>query len=475
MGFGGRGGVAVAAGLSVVALAAAGVVGLDASGHLAGGLFADPSPTPSQTLPRGPVHTPAGPVLPTADPSVPGGPDRSVAAALDRAALQRLLADKDLGPDPGAVVLDGRTGEVLFERDADRPRTPASVAKLATSAAALVTLGPDARLATRVVAGTAPDEVVLVGGGDPTLRVAPQRAGAYPVEADLTTLAAATATALRGRGVDRVRLRVDDGLFEGPSVSPDWPASYVRSGVVAPVTALSVDEGRVRPGKRQRHADPALAAGNDFARLLAAQGVAVAPGIARASAPTAATELASVRSPTVSVLVERALATSDNDLAEALSRLAAHASGRPASFAGGQQTVAQVLGELGVPAAGLHLLDGSGLARGSVVAPTTLAHLLVAALGDDRPELRPLVTGLPVAAFSGTLDDRFDGRTTSPGAGVVRAKTGTLTGVSSLAGTAPDATGRLLVFAVLADRVPPAGTLGARDRLDRIAAALAAR
>jgi D-alanyl-D-alanine carboxypeptidase/D-alanyl-D-alanine-endopeptidase (penicillin-binding protein 4) len=79
-----------------------------------------------------------------------------------------------------------------------------------------------------------------------------------------------------------------------------------------------------------------------------------------------------------------------------------------------------------------------------------------------------------VAAFSGTLADRFGGATPGPGAGLVRAKTGTLMGVTSLAGVVADADGRLLVFAFLADAVPATGMGRARVVLDRIGATLAA-
>ena len=128
----------------------------------------------------------------------------------------------------------------------------------------------------------------------------------------------------------------------------------------------------------------------------------------------------------------------------------------------GAQTAAAILTELTLPAPAA-LLDGSGLARGSRISPAALAELLVAAGGRERAKLWPLVTGLPVAAFYGTLADRFGGATPGRGAGFVRAKTGTLTGVSALAGVVEDADGRLLVFAVLADAVPPPA-LSPRER-----------
>jgi D-alanyl-D-alanine carboxypeptidase/D-alanyl-D-alanine-endopeptidase (penicillin-binding protein 4) len=81
------------------------------------------------------------------------------------------------------------------------------------------------------------------------------------------------------------------------------------------------------------------------------------------------------------------------------------------------------------------------------------------------------VTGLPVAGFTGSLASRF---VHDPaGRGTVRAKTGTLTGVDGLAGTVTTRDGALLGFVAVADRVRTGETLGARDALDRVAAALA--
>jgi D-alanyl-D-alanine carboxypeptidase/D-alanyl-D-alanine-endopeptidase (penicillin-binding protein 4) len=267
-------------------------------------------------------------------------------------------------------------------------------------------------------------------------------------------------------------VRVDDSLFSGPSVAPDWPATYLSSGVVGRVSALSVDAGRVRPGADARVPDPAMAAGQELARLLAARGITVKGSVRRTTAPAGARTLAQVLSPTVAELVEADLSTSDNDLAESLLRLVAISHGRPGSLTAGRTTVGEVLGELGVPTRGLDLHDGSGLARSSTIAPITLARLLQVASGSEHPVLRTLVTSLPVAGFSGTLADRFTRPPSDSGAGLVRAKTGTLTGVSTLAGLT-EQSGRTLVFVVMADQVPGTGTLAARAALDRFAAAVA--
>ena len=92
-------------------------------------------------------------------------------------------------------------------------------------------------------------------------------------------------------------------------------------------------------------------------------------------------------------------------------------------------------------------------ARGNEISARALAGLLVLAASPQHPELRPLLTGLPVAGASGTLADRFGTDRERSGLGVVRAKTGTLTGASSLSGTVVDADGRQLGFVLLADRV----------------------
>jgi D-alanyl-D-alanine carboxypeptidase/D-alanyl-D-alanine-endopeptidase (penicillin-binding protein 4) len=131
------------------------------------------------------------------------------------------------------------------------------------------------------------------------------------------------------------------------------------------------------------------------------------------------------------------------------------------------------VGELGVDLRGVRLYDGSGLSRANRIPALTLAQLLRAAGGAEHPELRPLLTGLPVAGFSGTLRERFVTAPASAGAGLVKGKTGTLTGVTALAGVVPDRSGRLLAYAFMTDHVPVPKTFAARDAMDRMASVLA--
>jgi D-alanyl-D-alanine carboxypeptidase/D-alanyl-D-alanine-endopeptidase (penicillin-binding protein 4) len=134
-----------------------------------------------------------------------------------------------------------------------------------------------------------------------------------------------------------------------------------------------------------------------------------------------------------------------------------------------------VLGELGLPVDKLVLADGSGLSRTDRVTPALLADALTLAVKPDYPELRVLFPGLPVGGYSGTLRDRYrKAATGASAAGQVRAKTGTLSGLSAIAGIVVDADGRTLVFAVIADEVTSGGgnPSPAQEALDRVAAGL---
>jgi D-alanyl-D-alanine carboxypeptidase/D-alanyl-D-alanine-endopeptidase (penicillin-binding protein 4) len=438
-------------------------------------------PEPVTPVPRVPLaERVPGAVLPAAAAAVlPGiGTEAPVpsADALDRVLLP-LIATKALGPGVSIDVLDPLTGDHLMSEGPTTARTPASTAKLLTAAAALTALGPQTTLATRVVTGASAAEVVLIGGGDVMLSGGTGDPTAVNGRAGLRELARQTVTALRARNRSSVRLTLDDRLFTGPTRSPRWSENDVVDGYVAPIQALAVNVGRIGTGKyARRSSDPAMDAARTFAGLLEKRGINVAGSVRRGAAPKPArnrgVELGRVQSASVAGLVEYSLTESDNTVAEALGRLVAIDAGEPGSFAAAGPAVLRELGNLGVPVNAAVLSDTSGLGDGSRVPPQVLTGLLALAAGTEQPQLRAVLSGLPIAAVSGTLVDRFSGSGQRAALGVVRAKTGTLTGVSSLAGTVVDSDGRLLVFAAMADRVK--STNAARTALDRIAATLAA-
>ena len=165
------------------------------------------------------------------------------------------------------------------------------------------------------------------------------------------------------------------------------------------------------------------------------------------------------------------LVYSDNVLAESICRevaLARHPD-VPVDFTAGTTAVVETLAERGIDMSGVRLDDCSGMSPGDRLSAAVLTDVLrTAAAPDATREMRDLLDTLPVAAGSGTLSDRFDGPA-APGAGWVRAKTGTLAGTSALAGTVTSADGRSMSFALLSSGTDPAA---ARPVLDRIAASL---
>ncbi len=384
-------------------------------------------------------------------------------------AVNKALGDGDLGSSVHAFLLSG-DGTKLFSQDGNGPATPASTLKLLTALATLDVLPPSTRIETTVVNGSSPNQIVLVGGGDATLTVQNSRRGAWPA-ASLGELVRRTVESLEDAGRAQVRLAYDDSLFTGPSVAPEWEPTYVSSGVLAPVTSLMADQGLINDESVDRYPDPALAAATQFAAMLEKAGIEVKGETTQVAAATSSTELASVQSPPLDILVERMLRDSDNQLAESLGRLAAEANGQPASFAGAVQTILQQARLRQVDVDDVELDDASGLSRSDTVTAATLAQVLQEAV--DDPTLRPILTGLPVAGFDGTLVDRYTGKEERAAAGVVRAKTGTLTGVTAEAGTTLTCHGELVVFAFLADETP-FDPIAARDALDRAVAALSA-
>jgi serine-type D-Ala-D-Ala carboxypeptidase/endopeptidase (penicillin-binding protein 4) len=126
---------------------------------------------------------------------------------------------------------------------------------------------------------------------------------------------------------------------------------------------------------------------------------------------------------------------------------------------------------LGIDTTGAYLTACSGLADGSGLPARLLVDMLRTVTDPAHPELRAVAVGMPIAGYSGTLADRY---TRSAAAGQVRAKTGSLAGVTSLAGTVVDADGRALLFAVVADLTPPGGQGGPRAAIDAFVSLLTA-
>ena len=310
-----------------------------------------------------------------------------------------------------------------------------------------------------MVAGTN-GQIILKGAGDPTLSAQPVGADTFYTDpgriADL-------ATQIRRSGVPVRSVAIDLSAFEGPTMDSTWDRRDIAGGDIAPIESLMVDGARVEPLDEYspRTPTPGLAAGRALAKALDVDG-----DVAEATAPVNGQVIASVQSAPLVTRVNDMLRYSDNVLAETLSvELAVHQGLSPTLESGVsavrntlQQTFAQQW-------EGTSLHDASGLSYANRVPAELLDVVMTAASGPAQPKMRPMLDGLPVAAgLAGTLSDRFDPRT-NPGAGWVRAKTGTLTGVSSLTGIVQTVDGRVLSFAMMSGGTSPAD---ARPALDAV-------
>jgi D-alanyl-D-alanine carboxypeptidase/D-alanyl-D-alanine-endopeptidase (penicillin-binding protein 4) len=391
-----------------------------------------------------------------------------------------------LKPDGGGtftgLVQDAYTGQVLFDRGGSENRIPASNMKLLTAVAALRAIGPDERFSTSVVAGSSPDQVVLTGGGDVLLGAGESAPDQVMGHAGLATLAAETVTALQeGGATGELKVLVDDSLFSGPPLNPAWASGDVEAGEVAPLYPLALNSARFDPAVTTgpRPQDSAITAGEAFAAQLkaagAGAGLTVASGVGRytVTADATPTVLAEVQSATVGEQVDLMLQTSDNYLAEVLGRMAAAAEGKPASSDAAATTVRAQLTALGIPTDTMRLADVSGLALDNQVSARQFAEVVRAITSGTELSLRAALAGFPVAGVTGTLDARYGDSSTARGAGLVRAKTGTLNSVIALSGYVVDADGRLLVFSFIGNGLTP-GAAGNKEALDRAATALAA-
>lgn len=376
------------------------------------------------------------------------------------------------------VVQDAITGTVLFDRGGDENRIPASNMKLLTAVAALRALGPEAVFTTKVVQGESPATVVLAGGGDVLLGPGTSDPDAVLGHAGLASLAQETVAALKAEGLQgEVTVLLDDSLFSGPALNPSWSPDDVAAGETAPLFPLALGSARYNPAVTTgpRPQDAALDAARRFAEVLRAaaapEGLTVAADVARGKGQ-AEQVLASAESATVRQQVDLMLEVSDNYLAEALGRMTALKTGLAGSNDGARAAVQEQLEELGVDAGKMRLADVSGLALDNRVTARQFSEVVRAITSGPDTRLRAALAGFPVAGLTGTLGDRFADAATAGGAGLVRAKTGTLNSVIALSGYVVDADGRLLVFSFIGNDLAP-GAAGNKAALDRSASVLA--
>ena len=372
--------------------------------------------------------------------------------AQTEAKVTKLL--KQLKGSTGIYAREQSTGLVLASKHATVARTPASVTKLFTLSSVLLSDPPATTLPTELLStgavdasGTLHGNLILKGDGDPSLRAG-----------QLTTLAL---------GVQKAGIKKLDGTLQAD-------LSGWTTDIGTPLTGGRFDGdlgGRmgalvVGRGFAQAAANPAAQA---IALLRAQLHVAGLKGTiasgkvipATIGAPTK--ELAVVQSPTLAQLAAATLLPSDNYYAEMLLRGLGARHGAAGTTAAGLAVERAKLAPLGVSPV---LYDGSGLNHSNHVAPTTIVRLLDAM--SSRPAGATLRASLPVAGASGTLAGRMGG---TAAAGRCRAKTGTLTGVSGLAGWCKTIGGRTVTFAILQNGISVNSARALQDRFAEVFAA----
>jgi D-alanyl-D-alanine carboxypeptidase/D-alanyl-D-alanine-endopeptidase (penicillin-binding protein 4) len=410
--------------------------------------------------------------------------------------------------DVGFLAKSLLTGETVHGSSQEELLSAASNTKLFTTAAALLRLGPDHRFETRFAADVTPRDGILdgdlwiVGGGDPTLTQEHQWCPSG-VEAVL----ARVAEELVKFGVKTVRgsLVLDDRMFAGDRYHPGWPPRDRGKAHALDVSALCVEHDRIQivadatgsevaihtvprfRGIRLEHAVKVVKGGNagivahaeaDSIRVsgsvaagsseltslywldgpalygyvaldaFATRGLEVTGGLrtprAGESAPARTLVLLKSAVPLTEV-VRVTNQESDNLYAEMLLKaLGARFRGQ-GTFAKGLDVVRETLTSLGIPIDGFAAVDGSGLARDSRISASAIVALLEAmARGPVKETFRDsLALG---GGREGTLRKRFRDPVF---AGRVRAKTGSLDGVSSLSGYADAGSGETFVFSIL--------------------------
>jgi serine-type D-Ala-D-Ala carboxypeptidase/endopeptidase (penicillin-binding protein 4) len=345
----------------------------------------------------------------------------------------------------GAYVYDLSDRDGLFSRQATRRRILASNTKLFTTAATLNKFGSAGRFTTEVMGDRAPNsngvvrgDLYLVGGGDPSFGSTSFAERAYGGGgATLEGLA----SAVKQAGVRRITGNVlgDESLFDSLRGGPD--SGYGVSEWVGPLSALSYNRGLARENGSAFQTRPPEFAAKKLKRALKHRGIQIEGSAGVSQAGSGAKEIAAEESITVGRLIRLTNQVSDNFFAEMLSKHLDATPTHPGTTAGGAAAAERFASRFGAQP---HLVDGSGLARGNRAAPRAVVRLLRGMYG--LRSFEPYYESLARGREPGTLSDRDTNRR-------CRAKTGTISGVSSLSGYCRAVSGDLIAFSILMNGV----------------------
>lgn len=337
---------------------------------------------------------------------------------LDVTAFQQSLQPLLAGLNNTSCVAVSVDGQLIAQRTATLPVIPASNMKLVTAAVAVEVLGAFFIYTTTVTGeigtgGVVNGDIYLVGGGDPLLTTDDWLAASGEAEPPInTTRLEDLADAVVARGVTQITGNVvgDGSRYDDEWFAPSW-GNEVKGSESGPYDALMVND------VTDKLADPAQNAAQTFLTLLQQRGVRI-DGEGRSGTALDATELASVNSHELALVVQELLTTSDNNTAEMLLKEIGLESSGVGSREAGSKVVQTTLQQWDVPTNGIVLADGSGLSNDNRLTCAAVLAVLQHGSSDDV-----VGQGLPIAGVSGTLADSF---LDSPLKGRLIAKTGTL-------------------------------------------------
>lgn len=349
----------------------------------------------------------------------------SVASVFTRYVSSKYLAN------PSVVVIDQQDGSVAYQKGAYSLRKPASLQKIFMGTAAVMHLPMDQVFPTSLWLGNQPNSLVIQGSYDPWISTS------------------STLAEKMGRtSLPRIEFNSLKVLKElNPNLDSNFTLFYAN--------LFTSETDHMKNFFREKGVNVKLKRVSN-----------------RTALDFSERRILTSESPELEEILGYAVAWSDNTLSERIARLASVAAGNTFDQAGVTTTFASVLQELGIESSNMIVKDASGLSKANRVSAHQVGQLLVKIRTDER--FVPLINGFPVSGISGTLRNRFT--ETAPGAvGLVKAKTGTLSNTTNLAGYV-ESEDREYAFVIIADRHVKTYSVAnrIRDLVDRILGRIAA-
>ena len=333
--------------------------------------------------------------------------------------------------NPAMIVIDGTTGQIIYEKNIFSQRKPASVMKVLAGAVTLDYLDPQSVFNTTV--NIAPEEktVIIRGSLDPWISL-DHKVARKMNRASLPYIGFNTLSAVKeANGGSLKNYKVIYSNLYSQDIS-NLKAFWAKRGFKPVFKSVSDDEAFLAQGDL----------------------------------------ITSENSPTVTEILNWMMLWSDNLLADRLARLAARSAGYSLDIKGVDKVFRNLLAQFEIDDRKLVVADASGLSKKNKITAKLMGELLYKIRKEEKYAL--LYESLPIGGVSGTLENRFT--TTAPSAvGLVRAKTGTLNGTATLAGYV-QSTDREYIFVTLADDIAKgnAALNKARAAIDRVLGRIAA-